>query len=68
MVTTLQIIIASTRPGRVGLPVADWFEQEAVAHGGFHVERVDLARWDLPMLDEPNHPRLRRYGRCSLNE
>ena len=58
---TLQIIIASTRPGRVGLPVADWFEQEAIAHGAFHVERVDLAKWDLPLLDEPNHPRLRRY-------
>jgi NAD(P)H-dependent FMN reductase len=58
---TLQIIIASTRPGRVGEPVADWFEREAVAHGGFHVERVDLAKWDLPLLDEPNHPRLRRY-------
>jgi NAD(P)H-dependent FMN reductase len=57
----LQIVIASTRPGRVGLPVAQWFEQAAIAHGGFEVEVVDLAEINLPFLDEPNHPRLRQY-------
>ncbi len=58
---TLQIVIASTRPGRVGLPVARWFEQRARAHGGFDVELVDLAEINLPFVDEPNHPRLREY-------
>jgi NAD(P)H-dependent FMN reductase len=57
----LQIIIASTRPGRVGLPVAQWFEQVAIGHGGFDVELVDLAEVDLPFFDEPNHPRLHAY-------
>jgi NAD(P)H-dependent FMN reductase len=57
----LQIVIASTRPGRVGLPVAQWFEQAAIQHGGFDVELVDLAEVALPFFDEPNHPRLRRY-------
>jgi len=57
----LQIIIASTRPGRVGLPVARWFEGRARAHGRFEVEVVDLAEVALPFLDEPNHPRLRQY-------
>ncbi len=57
----LLIVIASTRPGRVGLPVANWFEQRAAAHGGFDYEVVDLAELDLPLLDEPSHPRLRRY-------
>jgi NAD(P)H-dependent FMN reductase len=57
----LQIVIASTRPGRVGLPVAQWFEQEAHKHAGFEVEVVDLAEVDLPFFDEPNHPRLRQY-------
>ncbi len=57
----LQIVIASTRPGRIGLPVAQWFEQAAIAHGGFEVELVDLAEVALPFLDEPNHPRLRQY-------
>lgn len=58
---TLQIIIASTRPGRVGLPVGRWFEQRARAHGGFELDVVDLAELKLPFMDEPNHPRLREY-------
>ena len=58
---TLQIVIASTRPGRVGLPVAEWFQGRAEAHGGFELDVVDLAELDLPFMDEPNHPRLRRY-------
>src|SRR5690349_89931 len=57
----LQIIIASTRPGRVGLPVAEWFTGRARAHGGFALDPVDLAELALPFMDEPNHPRLRRY-------
>jgi NAD(P)H-dependent FMN reductase len=57
----LQIIIASTRPGRIGLPVAQWFEQAARQHGGFEVEVVDLAEVALPFFDEPNHPRMRSY-------
>jgi NAD(P)H-dependent FMN reductase len=60
-VPTLQIIIASTRPGRVGLPVGRWFHERAVAHGGFDVDVVDLAELNLPFMDEPNHPRLRHY-------
>jgi NAD(P)H-dependent FMN reductase len=57
----LQIIIASTRPGRIGLPVAEWFRERAEEHGGFEIEVVDLAEVNLPFLDEPNHPRLRQY-------
>jgi NAD(P)H-dependent FMN reductase len=58
---SLLIVIASTRPGRVGLPVGRWFEQRASAHGGFQVSVVDLAELQLPLMDEPNHPRLREY-------
>jgi NAD(P)H-dependent FMN reductase len=57
----LLIIIASTRPGRVGLPVGRWFEERARSDGAFEVEVVDLLELDLPFLDEPNHPRLRQY-------
>jgi NAD(P)H-dependent FMN reductase len=57
----LQVIIASTRPGRIGLPVAEWFAEAARAHGGFEVELVDLAEVNLPFFDEPNHPRLGKY-------
>jgi NAD(P)H-dependent FMN reductase len=58
----LMIVIASVRPGRAGLPIAQWFEARARAHGGFEVELVDLAELALPMMDEPEHPRLRRYS------
>jgi NAD(P)H-dependent FMN reductase len=57
----LSIVIASTRPGRVGLPVAEWFRDQALQHGGFEVEVVDLAAINLPLFDEPNHPRFRQY-------
>jgi NAD(P)H-dependent FMN reductase len=57
----LHVILASTRPGRAGEPIADWFAEHAAAHGAFEVELVDLAEVALPFMDEPNHPRLRRY-------
>ena len=57
----LLIILASTRPGRIGLPVATWFTEHATADGRFEVELVDLAELALPLLDEPKHPRLREY-------
>jgi NAD(P)H-dependent FMN reductase len=57
----LQIISASTRPGRKGIAVARWIQQLAQEHGGFDVELVDLAEVALPLMDEPNHPRLRQY-------
>jgi NAD(P)H-dependent FMN reductase len=57
----LIIIIGSTRPGRSGLPIAEWFAARARSHAGFDVSVVDLAELELPLLDEPNHPRLRQY-------
>ena len=57
----LLIVLVSTRPGRVGLPVCNWFESRAREHGAFDVEIADLKQIDLPMMDEPNHPRLREY-------
>jgi NAD(P)H-dependent FMN reductase len=60
-VPVLQVIAASTRPGRRGIAVARWVQQLAEAHGGFDVELVDLAEVGLPVFDEPNHPRLGRY-------
>jgi NAD(P)H-dependent FMN reductase len=58
---TLLIVIASTRPVRVGPAIAEWFEARAVAHGGFEVEVADLAAIDLPLMNEPKHPRRREY-------
>ena len=57
----LRVIIGSTRPGRVGPSVAEWIIERAREHGGFDVEVTDLAELNLPMYDEPNHPRLQKY-------
>lgn len=58
---TLQLIIGSTRPGRIGPAVAEWFAEVAAQHSGFDVETVDLAEVGLPLLDEPELPALGRY-------
>jgi NAD(P)H-dependent FMN reductase len=57
----LHTIISSTRPGRVGPSVARWFHEVARRHGGFDPALVDLAEFNLPIYDEPEHPRLRKY-------
>jgi NAD(P)H-dependent FMN reductase len=61
-VAKLGIIIASTRPGRVGLPIGQWVDVQAREHAGFEeIELIDLAELNLPFMDEPNHPRLGQY-------
>lgn len=57
----LQIIVGSTRPGRLAAPLAQWIFERVVADGRFEVELVDIADFELPVLDEPHHPILRRY-------
>ena len=57
----LQVVIASTRPGRIGPAFARWFVARAEQHGEFDVEVIDLAEVALPFMDEPHHPRLARY-------
>src|SRR5690625_7507680 len=57
----LQVIICSTRPGRVGPSVAKWFADFAAKHEEFDTTLVDLADFNLPVYDEPQHPRLQDY-------
>jgi NAD(P)H-dependent FMN reductase len=57
----LNVIIGSTRPGRAGAPIGKWAADHATKHGKFEVELVDLADFNLPLLDEPNHPRMQKY-------
>jgi NAD(P)H-dependent FMN reductase len=57
----LQVVVASTRPGRIGPVVGEWFADQAKAHGGFEVEVTDLKVLDLPFHDEPAHPMTGRY-------
>jgi len=57
----LHVVIASTRPGRVGPVIADWFADQVRPELGFDVEIIDLADVGLPLLDEPHHPAEQRY-------
>ncbi|MEU4340836.1 NAD(P)H-dependent oxidoreductase [Nocardia sp. NPDC023852] len=61
MPATLQVVIASTRPGRAGKPIGDWFAQQCRLDGRFTIEVTDLAELALPMMDEPHNPRARNY-------
>ncbi len=61
MTLKLNVIIGSTRPGRGGPTIAKWVAEHAGNHGRFEVELVDLADFNLPLLDEPAHPRARKY-------
>lgn len=57
----LMVVVASTRPTRVGMAVGRWFVERATEHPAFDVDLVDLAELDLPFMDEPEHPRFARY-------
>jgi NAD(P)H-dependent FMN reductase len=57
----LAVVITSTREERVGPVIADWFIERARAHGKFDLQRIDLKEVNLPLLDEPKHPRFRQY-------
>ena len=57
----LKIIQCSTRPGRKGPAIASWFYEIAARHPEFKTELIDLAVINLPFLDEPNHPRFKKY-------
>ena len=57
----LTVILASVRDGRGGEAIARWFITRAKEHAKFDVELADLKELNLPILDEPHHPRLKKY-------
>ena len=61
----LTVILASVRDGRAGEGIARWFITRAKEHGKFDIHFADLKEVNLPFLDEPHHPRLRKYVRDS---
>lgn len=57
----LKIINATVRPGRKGPLLAEWIKELAVSDGRFEVELIDLGELKLPLMDEPNHPTMKKY-------
>jgi NAD(P)H-dependent FMN reductase len=53
-VTRIAIVIGSTRPGRNGEAVARWVQERAARRDDATFEVVDIAKQDLPFLDEPS--------------
>jgi NAD(P)H-dependent FMN reductase len=60
-VVRVAIITGSTRPGRNNLAVAAWVYREAKKRKDAEFELVDIADYDLPLLDEPMPPMLGQY-------
>ena len=50
--TKIAIVTGSTRPGRVNKQVADWVLAQAAARTDAEFEVVDIADFNLPLLDE----------------
>ncbi|MDP4511027.1 NADPH-dependent FMN reductase [Nonomuraea turcica] len=59
---SLKVIVASTRPVRIGRTIGDWVAACAAEHSHFQVELVDLAEVGLPFLDEPEDATTGRYA------
>ncbi|MFT4214248.1 MAG: NAD(P)H-dependent oxidoreductase [Microbacterium sp.] len=57
----LMIVNGSVREGRIAQPIAEWVRRVAEADGRFEVDDADLKQIALPLMDEPHHPRLRKY-------
>ncbi|NLT27036.1 MAG: NAD(P)H-dependent oxidoreductase [Microbacteriaceae bacterium] len=52
MTLKIAVIIGSTRPGRLGPKVAEWVVAQAAERENASYELVDLADYELPLLDE----------------
>jgi len=57
----LKIITSTTRQGNKGIAIANWITELAKTDDRFNTELIGLADFDLPLMDEPNHPRLQQY-------
>ena len=57
----LTVVLASVRDGRAGEAIAQWFVTRAKEHGKFDIEMADLKELNLPIMNEPQHPRLKKY-------
>jgi len=49
------------REGRKGISIAEWVKETVSKDPRFETEFIDLKELNLPIMDEPNHPRLQKY-------
>lgn len=58
----IQIIIGSTRPGRISPQVAQWVLTHIPKKDEVAYELVDVADYNLPLYNEPMHPMAGQYS------
>ncbi|HEX5201067.1 MAG TPA: NAD(P)H-dependent oxidoreductase [Actinoplanes sp.] len=58
----IAVVLGSTRPGRNGEAVARWMYDLAGKRSDAEFELLDIADFDLPMLDEPVPPSMGQYS------
>ncbi|MEK7073195.1 MAG: NAD(P)H-dependent oxidoreductase [Patescibacteria group bacterium] len=58
----IQIILASTREGRVGDKIAGWVAEKAKTRNDFTSELIDLRDWPLPFFNDPKSPMRGEYS------
>lgn len=56
MAKKIQLIIGSTRQGRVAPQFAAWVEAQVAKNSDIELEVIDLKEWNLPFLDAPIPP------------
>lgn len=57
------IIVGSTRPGRSSIAVANWVNEIAQKRTDADYQLVDIAEFELPLLDEPVPPSMGQYSK-----
>lgn len=57
----IAVITGSTRPGRNNVAVAQWVLEQAQSVAGASYELVDIADFNLPLLDEPMPALMQQY-------
>ncbi|MBU3144811.1 NADPH-dependent FMN reductase [Clostridium sp. CF012] len=65
--TKIAIIIGSTRPGRNGAAVANWVYEISKKRTDAEFELVDIADYNLPLLDEPYPAMMHQYTKDHTN-
>jgi len=57
----IKVISSTTRPGRKGTIIGNWITSIVSRNSAVQVEFLDLGEVNLPMMNEPYHPRLKKY-------
>jgi hypothetical protein len=62
----IAIVTGSTRPGRNNEAVARWVYEIAKSRSDAEFELVDIADYNLPLLDEPVPPAMGQYSHAGI--